>query len=153
MSITCFPSSSFAPPGRNSAASSRNVTAIRRERTSSRRMPCFHSYLAGPDTTIRHRCGMATETVGQSSRVSVRAESERRLIVTRRSPQNQKSSKCGSMADPRSGTYSRWQSSTGRKSARSGRERILATSERVKDGSPTKVGNLIFRFLKLTFGP
>ena len=72
-----------------------------------------------PDTTIRERRGCGTNSCSVSL-VKLKKVSDSRLMVIRRLPHNQLSSRCGSMAEPRSGTYSKLHSSTGKKSANPG---------------------------------
>ena len=123
-----FPSAALSPPSKNSGVSSLRVMAILLPAMCCRWMPCFHTLRASPLTTIKDRLvrGTCTSTSGSESLVKDSTESDSRFKVTSRSPQSQKSSKCGSMAAPLSDVYSRLHSSTGWKSDSCGRPCILS---------------------------
>ena len=123
-----FPSAALSPPSKNSGVSSLSVMAILFPAMCCRWMPCFHTLRASPLTTIKDRLvrGTCTSTSGSESLVKDSTESDSRFKVTSRSPQSQKSSKCGSMAAPLSDMYSRLHSSTGWKSDSCSRPCILS---------------------------
>ena len=153
--ISSLPRLSLAPPSLNSGDSSRNVMATRREVTCCRCIACFQLYLAGPETTINDRRGNRTSTgdAGWLSSTKVRTVSDSRFNVTSRSPHNQQSSRCGSIADPLSGTYSRLHCSTGTNPVKQEQLENRLTSRLLYKGRPANGPIRIFLFLKFTFGP
>lgn len=113
-SLSLLPTSSSLPPGRNSEDSSRRVMASRRATMCRLLMQCSQWWRAGPSTTTSDLLGRGTcismVTGGGEAGVGLGGEvekvsvvCERRLRVTKRSPHSQLSSRCGSMAEPRSG--------------------------------------------------
>lgn len=101
------PSWASCPPGRNSAESSLKVLHTLRSSTWCRWTACFHLCRASRYNTSKHLRGRRTATWTSSDRPSswdrVSVVSDSMLMVTRRSPQSQESSRWGSMAEPRWG--------------------------------------------------
>lgn len=152
ISSNVLPTASWDPPAKNSLDSSRNVMASRLEITCSRFIACCQTYRAGPVNTTSDRRGRKTRT-SVSLSLNVRWVECRRLSVTSRSPQSQVSSRWRSIAEPRSGVYSRWHNSTAAKSRKESTDWNLLTTRRLNWGKPVKLPMLTFFFLKFTFGP